>query len=324
MTASPDLVVLADAVRAAAAVRARGAHLDAQLDAADDLVLTRQGELEELQQRHAVERADVQRLERLSPTRLWATLRGDAEERLAIEKAEADAAGRAAVAGQQRLDHARDAAHRIRAERAPLGDTEVAYRNAVAAFEAVLHAGGGAAAAAVTAIVEELGRVTEESREIDEASRALHDARSALSEAYRLLDSAGGWATYDTFFNGGFVADLVKHSRIDEATQAFVQVNRALEGLARELADIDAPPLRGVEMSQSLAVFDVLFDNIFSDWMVRDRIAQAKAQAVDLAARLDELARYLADRASVAARRAVELTVRRERVVADAVQAATA
>lgn len=324
MNASTDLVALADAVRAAAAVRTRGAHLDAQLDAADALVLTRRGELEELQRQHVVEQADVRRLERLSPTRLWATLRGEAEERLAIEKAEADAAGRAAVAAQQRLDHAVAAAQRVKADRNQLGSTEAAYREAVSVFEAALRAAGGTTASAITAVVDELGRVTEESREIDEASRALHAARSALTEAYRLLDSAGGWATYDTFFNGGFVADLVKHSRIDEATQAFVQVNRALEGLSRELADIDAPALRGVEISQSLAVFDVLFDNIFSDWMVRDRIAQAKEQALGLAARLDDLSRYLTDRASAAAHRTAELTARRERVVADAVQGATA
>ncbi len=324
MPASSDLAVLADAVRAAAAVRTRSAHLDAQLEEADALVLTRRRELDELQRQHVVERADVRRLERLSPTRLWATLRGEAEERLAIEKAEADAAGRAAVAAQQRLDPAVSAAQRVKAERAQLGNADLAYREAVSVFEAALQEAGGTTASKITAVVDELGRVSEESREIDEASRALHHARAALAEAYRLLDSAGGWATYDTFFNGGFVADLVKHSRIDEATQAFVQVNRALEGLSRELADIDAPALRGVEISESLAVFDVLFDNIFSDWMVRDRIAQAKNQAIDLAARLDDLARYLTDRASDAAHRTAELTARRERVVAEAVRGATA
>ncbi len=323
MTAASDLLLHAEAVRDAAAARTRAAHLGAQIDAAQKLVVTRRAELEDLKRRHAVEEADVRRLERLSPTRLWATLRGDADERLAVEKAEADAAGRAVVAAQQRLDHATDAAQRLIAERSRLGDTEGAYRREVAAFEGALHAGGGVAASEITAIVDELGRVVEESREIDEAAHALHDTRSTLAEAYRLLESAGGWATYDTFFNGGFLADMVKHSRIDEATRAFVAVNRALEQLSNELADIDAPALRGVEISQSLAVFDVLFDNIFSDWMVRDRIAQAKNEALDLAARLDDLARYLGDRAAVAARRIAELTAQRERVVAGAVQAAT-
>lgn len=324
MTASPDLLVHAEAVRVSAAARTRAAHLGAQIDAAQGLVMTRRAELEDLTQRHAVEQADVRRLERLSPTRLWATMRGDVDERLAVERAEADAAGRAVVAAQQRLDHATAAAQRLVAERSQLGDTEGAYRREIAAFEGVLHAHGGPAAHEITAILDELGRVTEESREIDEASHALHDARSALAEAYRLLESAGGWATYDTFFNGGFLADMVKHSRIDAATRAFVAVNRSLESLSNELADIDAPALRGVEISQPLAVFDVLFDNIFSDWMVRDRIARAKDQAIDLAARLDELARYLGDRASLAARRMADLTARRERVVADAVQGATA
>jgi hypothetical protein len=59
---------------------------------------TRRSELAELQRGLHVEQTDVRRLETFSPTKIWATLRGDTADRLAIERAEADAAA-LAVAG---------------------------------------------------------------------------------------------------------------------------------------------------------------------------------------------------------------------------------
>lgn len=306
---------LAEAVGAAAADRARRHHLDAQLEVAERLVAERIGEGDRLRRQRDIEEADVRRLEGLSPTRLWATLRGDAVERLAVDKAEADAAARAVVAAEARLAHARADAERVRAERAALGDVEGAYRRALDDYEAALQAQGAPAAAELGQLLEQLGTAAAESREIDEAARALEDARAALRTARGRLDSAGGWSTYDTFFGGGLFTDLMKHSRIDEATTAFVAVNRALERLSTELADIAAPGVRGVQISESLAVFDVLFDNVLADWVVRERIAQAKTHADELEIRLEGLSRYLADRASQAARAIAELSAKRERIL---------
>lgn len=315
MTASSPIPARADDVRDAAAARTRRAQLDAQLAAAERLVAERDGETASLRRDLGIEQADVRRLEGLSPTRLWATLRGDAEERLAVEKAEADAAARALAAAEARLAHAVADADRIRAERDGLGDVDGAYRDALAGYEAALHAGAAPAAAELAHLSEQLGELAAESREIDEAAHALHVARVALAGALDKLDSAGGWSTYDTFFGGGMVADLMKHSRIDEATTAFTHVNRALETLATELADIDAPAVRGVEISESLAVFDVLFDNIFADWMVRERIAEAREGAVALGDRLAQLAQYLNQRAADAAGVQAAVAQRREAIL---------
>ena len=63
-------------------------------------------ELADLQRTLQVEQTDVRRLEKLSPTKIWATLRGDTADRLAIERAEADAAQLAVAGAQARLDSA--------------------------------------------------------------------------------------------------------------------------------------------------------------------------------------------------------------------------
>jgi hypothetical protein len=290
----PDLAALAEAVRAAAEARATVRRLGVQHDAAEAFVEARRVELAELQRAWRVELSDVRRLEKLSPTRIWATLRGDRADRLAVERAEADVAGLAVAGAQARLESAIAGAARVRRERDALSGADDAYREALAAYEVALRAVGGSHGAELTEIASQLGAAAARQREIAEAVDALRATKAGLDDALVKLDSAGGWSAYDTFFGGGFVADMVKHSNIGEATDAFGEVNRALERLSTELADLEAPTVDGVEMSDTLAIFDVLFDNVFSDWMVMDRISEARTGAEELDVCLTQLAEHLA------------------------------
>ncbi|MBD3941662.1 hypothetical protein IF188_08140 [Microbacterium sp. NEAU-LLC] len=310
-----DLVAAAEAVRAASESRARQRRLGVQLEKAGVLVEARRGELAELQRKLRVEQSDVRRLEKLSPTKIWATLRGDTADRLAVERAEADAAALAVAGAQARLDSAVADVARLRSAHDALRGADQAYGGALAVYEVALRATGGGEAAALAEIADGLGVAAARQREIAEAVDALRTTRAALDEARTKLDSAGGWSTYDTFFGGGFVADMIKHSNISEATHAFTEVNRALERLSTELADIGASGLDGVAISESLAVFDVLFDNILSDWMVMDRISEARADAEELDDRLARLAEVLATRAGENSARIGALLERREAIL---------
>lgn len=312
-----SLLAAAEAVRAAAEDRARRASIAAQLSTAAALRATRRDELAKLEQTLQAELADVSRLEHLSPTKIWAVLRGDVDDRLAVERAEADAAALAVASAQARLDSAQREYTRVLREHDALSGVDRAYTEALAEYEAALLAAGGHGAAELTTIAEELGAAGALRREIAEAVSAMQGTRGALNAALELLDSAGGWSTYDTFFGGGLVADIMKHSKIDAATEAFTRVNRALEKLSVELADIGVSALDGIDISTTLAVFDVLFDNIVSDWMVRDRIAQAKSRAYELRDRLAELAEELAAQAQDNAANVVALLARREEILAD-------
>ena len=311
----PDLAALAEAVRDAADARERHRRLGVQVETAGTLVETRRSELAELQRRLQVEQTDVRRLETLSPTKVWAILRGDAADRLAIERAEADAARLAVAGAQARLDSAIADAARVRDERERLRGADRAYSEALAAYEVALRAAGGRDAAELTEIADQLGVAGARQGEIAEAVDALGATKAALDEALAKLDGAGGWSAYDTFFGGGFVADIVKHSNISGATTAFTKVNRALERLSTELADLGASTVDGVEISDDLAVFDVLFDNIVSDWMVMDRISRARAGAEELNERLTHLAEHLATSAVETSTRIDMLLERREAIL---------
>jgi len=310
-----DLTAAAEAVRAAAEARARHRRLGVQLETTGALVETRHGELADLQRRLQLEQSDVRRLETLSPTRIWATLRGDTADRLAVERAEADAARLAVAGAQARLDSASADDARLRSEHDALRGADHAYGQALAAYELAVHASGGRDAAELTEIADQLGMAAERHREITEAIDALRATKAALDEALAKLDSAGGWSMYDTFFGGGFVADMVKHSNISEATDAFTEVNRALERLSTELADLGGSTVDSVEISDTLAVFDVLFDNILSDWVVMDRISEARASADELDDRLTQLAEQLATSAAETSTRIGTLLGRREAIL---------
>lgn len=302
----------ADDLRHAAEQRARRDQLAASEEAASRLVTQRETELRALQDQLRLEAADVRRLERFSPAQVWGLLRGDIDDKLSVERAEHQAAEHAVAGAEERLAHAQADLDRIRTEVATLGDVDAAYDAALDAREQRLRGAGSDAAAELIRLDTEAGALAAETRELAEATAALSRAEDALAAAQSALDSAGGWSTYDTFFGGGMVADLIKHERIGESARAFTVVNRALESLSTELADIDAPPLEGVRISESLAVFDVLFDNIFSDWSVRERIAEAQNASADLRHRLTGLGHYLAQRSAAAREQAAARASRRE------------
>lgn len=302
----------ADALRHAAEQRARRDQLAASEQTASALVSQREAELRELTEKLRIEAADVRRLERFSPAQVWGLLRGDIDDRLSVERAEHQAAEHAVAGAGERLAHAQAELDRIRTETAALGDVDAAFDAALDEREQELRRAGSDAADELVRLETEAGALAAETRELAEATAALSRASDALAAAQSALDSAGGWSTYDTFFGGGMVADMIKHERIGESARAFTVVNRALESLSSELADIDAPPLEGVRISETLAVFDVLFDNIFSDWSVRERISEAQNASADLRHRLTGLGRYLADRSTAVTERATARASRRE------------
>lgn len=237
------------------------------------------------------------------------------DNRLSRERAERLVAEQAAKGGRERLVAAEQELDCLTAAIAELGDVDTAFAAALAARADALRAQGAAGSEELVSIEEQLGSSAAEGIEVAQARQALALAQRALAEAQSALTSAGGWSTYDTFFGGGMLADLAKHDSVSRSARAFAAVNRALEHLSAELADLGTAPVRGVQVSESLAVFDVLFDNIFSDMMVRDRIARAAAEADELGRRLALLDADLVGRSEGIAQRIGWLNARREELL---------
>ena len=254
---------------------------------------------------------DVAKLESWSPTRVLASLRGSRDDDLRRERAEADRAAydlaRARDARDRLADEARDTTRRIDM----MGDIDrrrEKLRTAVLRLEAEA---GGPGAEQAARLAERVGVLVDGVRELEEAKAAADDARQVLAEAASLLDSAGAWSTYDTFFGGGLIADAVKHDKLDRAQRLMQHADRAMRRLSRELADLGQGPVGGLGITDGLAFFDVWFDNIISDWMVRDRIAQAGSSISSARSTVDEVRSGL--RAALTQQRDALAAARRER-----------
>ena len=254
---------------------------------------------------------DVARLESWSPTRVLASLRGSRDDDLRREEAEAERAAYALARARDARDRVVQDERDLRARLEAIGD--VAQRREALRREvlAVAARSDGARAAQAAELADRVGVLADAVREIEEAHAAADSARQVLSRAADLLDSAGSWSTYDTFFGGGLIADAVKHDRLDQAQRLMQESDRAMRRLSRELADLGHGPVGSLGISEALSFFDVFFDNIISDWMVRDRIAQAGTRVRAARSTVDEVRSRL--RKSLTEQRDALAAARRER-----------
>lgn len=251
------------------------------------------------------EQADVRALESFSPGRVWATLKGSRDTDLEREQAEQQAAEYAVARAE--ADHlaCHQETQRAEAELAALGDVRGRRERALAAKESWLRSVPGPAGERLAGIADELAAVSSDLKETAEAVAAGEAAAGALERARRTLGAAGDWATYDTFFGGGMVGDAMKYRRMDEAQQLLHAADRALQVLATELADVGVnASIADLSTDGLTQTFDVWFDNIFTDWSVRDRITRA-------ARRTDEAARVVHEVRTRLARRTADLESRR-------------
>ena len=271
----------------------------------------------EARRRLADETADVRALESLSPTRIWATLKGSRDTDLDREEAERQAAEYAAARADAWLVSTHDEVRRAEAELAALGDVHARRQQALAAKEQWLLGAGGAAAAELTRIADEIAAARAQAYEVREAVAAGEQAAGALERAQRVLGSAGDWATYDTFFGGGMFSDMMKYDRMDEAQQLLHHADLALRRLSAELADVGMTGVvHGLAVDGLTRTFDVWFDNIFTDWSVRSRITEAARRSADAARVVHEVRLRLARQQQELTTRARDLVAARERLVA--------
>jgi len=127
-------------------------------------------------------------------------------------------------------------------------------------------------------------------KEIVEAINAVENVVSLASEAENKLSSAKSWSTYDTFFGGGIIGDLVKYSKLDEANQHIANINSAAEIMKKELKDVDLAIENKMEhIGGGERFIDIAFDNIFSDWSIRGKISS----------NLEHIQRFLSDLHSI-------------------------
>lgn len=117
-------------------------------------------------------------------------------------------------------------------------------------------------------------------KEIHEAIVAGEKALNSLYAAQDKLKSARGWGMID-LFGGGLFTDMVKHSKMDDASRCMEDAKRHLIVFQRELKDVDLSVDLRMEVGGFLSFADFFFDGLVADYLVQSKIESAREQVED-------------------------------------------
>ena len=255
-------------------------------------------EAERLRQARDKEQADVDRLERASLSALLASLTGRKEERLEKEEAEALAARLKYQAAQRQLEEVQGELAACQARIQAAADCPARYEACLRARQASLKAADPVLGGRIGDLESHIAAMTARRRELREALDAGNRVLERLDRAIDKLNSAGGWSTWD-LLGGGLVSDMMKYSRLDEAQEQIESLRGDLRRYQAELADVERMEQFDVRPGGMMQAVDIFFDNIFTDWMVRDQIQRSQNEMYGLQSRIrgiqDRLERELAD-----------------------------
>lgn len=248
-------------------------------------------ELENIRQR---EQADVDKLEKTTLTSIYYWLVGQKEDVLYRERADVQAAALKCEAARREIE---DVEREIALRRKKLSDLsgcEYQYQELMRQKRAQMN----------DPEVEQLENSANHYRQQQKEMReAISAGRSALHTAENILGSlksADGFATWD-LLGGGMIADMAKHSRLNEAQRQIELLQRQLRQFKTELCDVDFKQDVQLNVDGFLYVADFIFDGLIADWMVKDRIGRARQQVENtrwqiekMIARLQEMEREAA------------------------------
>ena len=275
-----DDAELREALKQATARLAEARAANSRLPSLQQELASEGEQLSGLREKLAREQQDVDRLSGLSLTHLWTALTNRTEQKLSDEQKDVDVLLVEVASREQSLKQ-RQTTVAIAQEQA--GQTPTLAKRQRELVDALAQrqvSAGGAAAARINDLVTAMTKQAEAVKQLDEVISAAKAAKSLLDKMDSSLSSASSWSTYDTWFGGGIIASSIKHNRVDEATSLIAETHSALRTLAAESNDVrDLVQVSAPEISQTLRTVDIWFDNIFTDWMVGDRI-RASVEAV--------------------------------------------
>lgn len=255
-----------------------------------DILASRATELEAVM---AAEQADVDRLEGGSLAAFFYQIAGKKEEKLSRERQEAYAARVKYDAAMVQLRSAEEDLRRCLEELAGLRGCEARYEAVLQEKAAAMKARGGKSADEILRLETRMAYLRSQQTELREARAAGSTALSTAQEVLHSLDSAEGWGTWD-LFGGGLIADLAKHSKLDQAQAQIDFLQSRLRRFRTELADVSIQAEIQVNIDGFLRFADYFFDGLFADWAVLDQIRSSQEQVREICWQIQSALSHLA------------------------------
>ena len=232
-------------------------------------------QVEALKKAKLDEQADVDRLEGRSLAAFFYNVIGKMDEKLDVERKEAYAARVKYDAAARELAGVEADLSRYTAELASLRGCEQSYAAALKDKAAALKAAGGPNVEKILVLEEKIAALEIQKKELKEAIGAGMTAYRTSERVMESLDSAEGWSAWD-IMGGGLLADMAKHSDLDEAQEKVEQLQGQLRKFKTELADVTIQADMQVNIDGFLRFADYFFDGLFADWAVMDEISNAQ------------------------------------------------
>ncbi|MFF4991022.1 hypothetical protein ACFY19_27830 [Streptosporangium saharense] len=272
--------------------------------------------LVELEERLAEEEKDVSRLESGGFTAFLAGLAGSKEERLARERAEAQAVRQRLDGQRSRLGWLETDMAAVESGLAEVGTAREEYAALLERKERMLVESGDPRGRELTDIAKRLADTAADLREHEEAHQAGTEAAQAVGQVLHSLGSARGASRWDMLSGGGGFADMVEHGHLRNADEAAWHAQRSLDVLSRELADIGVRVNPQMPEVDTRWFADMFFDNIVVDAIKHQRIARTGEAVTEIAQWVRDTVTSLAARHAELGRQRDQLVARREELLA--------
>ena len=279
-----------------------------------DTIAARVQELEAIK---VDEQADVDRLEGRSLASFFYNVIGKMDERLNKEREEAYAARVKYDAAARELEAIDGDIQRCESELSGLRGCEREYEATLREKANAVKSEGGARAEEILKLEERHAYLESQKKELREAISAGNSARSTAESVLSSLDSAEGWGTWD-LLGGGLLADMAKHSHLDEAQGAIERLQSQLRRFKTELADVTIHADMQVNVDGFLRFADYFFDGLFADWAVMDKISQSQSQVQSTKNQIDSVLSRLNSMMSAAEREQAQTKSKLDALVLEA------
>lgn len=247
-----------------------------------------QDRVDELADIKEKEQLDVERLERRSLTNYFYQVVGKLDERLTEERQEAYQAAVKYDAAYSELQAVEADIRTKELEYGRVRRSNERYQEVLKEKQEAVKLSGVPEAAEILRLEAQITSLDMRIKELNEAISAGNNAEHFADSILKSLSSAEGWGTWD-ILGGGLIADMAKHSHLDEAQVQVERLQGALRKFKTELSDVEIIADMQVNIDGFLRFADYFFDGLFADWSVMNRISEAQGQVKNVKGQISSL-----------------------------------